>query len=192
MDKKLFQAAVLGGIIVFLWGLISWMLLPWHQVTIKQFVNEERVAEVIRENALERGIYLMPSMYTYDNRQTPAVAQQRVEEGREKLARGPVMFASINPQGVNPNMAGSFFISIVINIIGAFFITWIVSQIKGGYWQRVGFITLIGFLVGFLGLLPAWNWWNFNMSYVVVGMMDLLIGWFLAGLLIAKIQQKKN
>ncbi len=192
MDNKLIRAAVLGGIIVFLWGLGSWMLLPLHQVTINHFQNEEMVAEVIRENALERGIYLLPNMFTYDNKQVPDVARQRVEEGREKMARGPVMFASIQPLGVKPNMAGSFFISVIINIVGAFLISWIVSLIKGDFWRRVGFVTLIGFIVGFLGLLPAWNWWNFSLSYVVVGIMDLIIAWFLAGLMIAKIQMKKS
>lgn len=191
MKKLLIRSAVLGGIIVFLWGLVSWMILPWHQASIKQFQNEERVAQVIRENAFERGIYLLPNMFTYDSKQVSDVAQQRVRESRERVARGPVMFASINPLGVNPNMAGSFFISVIINIVGAYLISWIVSLIKTDYWGRVKLITLMGFIIGFLGLLPAWNWWNFSFGYVAVGMMDLLIGWFLAGMMISKIQAKK-
>ena len=191
MNKLLIRSAVLGGIIVFLWGLVSWMLLPWHQVTIKQFQNEERVAQVIRENAFERGIYLLPNLFTYDSKQESGIAQQRIEEGRERVARGPVMFAAINPLGVNPNMAGSFFIAVIINIVGAYFISWIVLLIKTDYWGRVKLITLMGFIIGFLGLLPAWNWWNFALGYVAVGIIDLIIAWFLAGLMIAKIQSKK-
>ena len=31
------KAGILGGIIVFMWGMVSWMVLPWHTSTIVSF-----------------------------------------------------------------------------------------------------------------------------------------------------------
>ncbi len=191
MFKKLIRSAILGGIVVFLWGVVSWMILPWHQASIKQFQNESTVAQVILENAPEEGVYVLPNMFTFDRGEASEMAQQKVEEGRERMTRGPVMFAAISPLGVDPNMVGSLFISVIISIVGAGLIAWVVTQIKTGFWGRVGYVTLLGFLVGFLGLLPSWNWWHFPFGYIAVGIMDLLIAWFLAGLIIAKIEEVK-
>ena len=51
-------------------------------------------------------------------------------------------------------------------------------------------VTLIGFLIGFLGEMPYWNWWGFSFGYVVVEIADAVIGWFLAGLAIAAVAKR--
>ena len=37
MMKRLFWGTVLGGLVVFGWGAISWMVLPWHASTLRAF-----------------------------------------------------------------------------------------------------------------------------------------------------------
>lgn len=194
MKKSLFRAAILGGIIVFIWGMASWMILPWHQVTLKAFTNEQRVASVIRENAPTPGVYIMPNFWAAKNQdEMTNEAKIRAETGRDRMASGPVMFASIRPTGVNPSMSGTFFLGLIFQIIAAWIITWMLMQTKGlNFWGKVRYVTLFGLFAGIVSLLPAWNWWGFSVSYVVVGMMDLIIGWFLGGIVIAKVLAKKE
>jgi hypothetical protein len=35
--------------------------------------------------------------------------------------------------------------------------------------------------------VPYWNWWSFPEEYTLVAMADLAVGWFLAGLVIARV-----
>ena len=193
MRNKLIRSAVLGGVVVFLWSSFSWMVLPWHQVSFKQFQNEEKVAEVIRENAPESGIYILPNTCAYNKScdATNHEAKNRAAEGKEKMALGPVVFASVQPFGVDPNMSRPIFFAVLMNIIGAFIITWMVAKLNTTYWGNVGYVVMMGLLVGLLGLLPEWNWWNFSLSYVIVGIMDLIIGWFFGGVVIARILAKR-
>ncbi|HCJ83594.1 MAG TPA: hypothetical protein DHV52_04640, partial [Parachlamydiales bacterium] len=76
------------------------------------------------------------------------------------MMRGPVMFASIKPFGIDPNLARPMFVGVLLNMVGAFLISWIVSKIKSDFWGYTGYVTLIGVIVGILSFFPEWNWWN--------------------------------
>ena len=39
MTTTLVKGTVLGGLALFLWGAVSWMVLPWHQATLLPFAN---------------------------------------------------------------------------------------------------------------------------------------------------------
>ncbi len=51
MLKRLLAGTVLGGLVMFAWGAVSWMLLPWHQPALQSFANEEVVAAGARRRA---------------------------------------------------------------------------------------------------------------------------------------------
>jgi|ERR1700722_16892441 len=182
--KKLFRGAIIGGVIVFLWCLISWMALPWHSMVFKKFDDESSVAHAIRNNAQESGVYILPNTFKYN----PSTSNEEMEQGMMMMQRGPTMFASVQVNGMGHKSVRPFVISLILEIIGAGIVTWMLLQTKGlKYKHRVGFVTLYGLAIGVLGILPAWNWWCFSLSYTMVIFLDLIIGWFLAGLAIAKI-----
>ena len=62
MNKSVFPAAFVGGIILFLISIISWKTVCWGGVVIKNFKDEQAVERAMRENALESGVYMMPNM----------------------------------------------------------------------------------------------------------------------------------
>lgn len=162
------KAGVLGGIILFIWGAISWMVLPWHQPTIHQFKNEKAVSEVIQANASRSGVYLFPSMF---NKQ-------------ETAQNGPMIFASVNLKG-SMSMVIPLLLSLLIQIIAACLVAWMVFQTTFGYLCRVWFVVVFGIAAGMISQLPNWNWFGFEINFVGVMLADLIIGWFLAGLVIA-------
>ncbi|MEN9344126.1 MAG: hypothetical protein RLZZ453_913 [Chlamydiota bacterium] len=172
MPRSLLKSAVLGGLVVFIWSLISWMVLPIHQHCFHQFTNEERVASVIREHAPGKDLYEVVTM---------------PEKCGCSKNEGFYMFAAVVPKGLGQEMTRPLVCAFVIQVIGAFLVSWMLIKTKGlSFRHKVLFVTLFGLGIGVLGSLSAWNWANFSACYVLTQMFDLVVGWCLAGLVIAK------
>lgn len=188
MSKTLVRGAVIGGLVVFIWGIISWMVLPIHKHCFKKFSDESWVAEVISKNAPEDGIYVLPNTFSY----TDQTSRKEIDRGIRMLEEGPFMFASVRSGGIEKMGMVPLLVALITQMIGAWIVTWMLMQTKGlKFKKQVAFITLFGIGVGVLSQLPNWNWWKFSGSYTFAIFLDLAIGWFLAGLAIAKINKAK-
>jgi len=173
MWKPLIRCSIVGGVIVFLWVMISWMLLPMHKASIHHFADDSEVTSCITKYAPEDGIYVIPSW--------DAV------ESAEK-SNSPFIFVNVQ-RGVDfTNMTRNMICGIITQIIGAGLITYLLLRAKAmKYWGRVWFVTIAGLLVAILGTVPAWNWWHFPTGWAILEIFDLVVGWFLGGLVIAKL-----
>lgn len=165
------KAGVLGGIILFLWSMISWMLLPWHNLTLNQFKDEKIMVQTIRANVPKSGMYLMPGNMEIQN-ETP---------------KPPMVFASVRAEGMTDSMTIPMVISLITQIVAATLVAWLLSRTRGlTYLQRVFFTVVVALVAGIIVEVPYWNWFGFDPNFVLVAFADLLIGWFLAGLVIAR------
>ena len=183
MSKNHLKAAVVGGLIVFIWSFLSWMVFPWHQKCLGKFTNQSEVASVIANNAPHSGVYVLPNTFSHKE----GTSHHEMQQAQKMMQNGPYMFASVKLEGVGKMTVKPFIFSLVIQIVGAFIVIWMLMQTKGlTFRQRVGFVTLFGFAVAFLSQLPEWNWWGLPFGHVVINMADFVIGWFLAGLAIVK------
>lgn len=188
MSKSLFKCAAIGGLIVFIWGMLSWMVFPWHKNCFQKFVDEKSVAQVIQQNAPADGIYILPNTMGY----TDQTSKEQISSGMELLEKGPFVFASVRKQGVGRITAKPFILNLVTQMIGAWIVAWMLMQAKGlKFKKQVAFVTLFGLGVGVLSQLPDWNWRGFSCCYVLVHLFDYIVGWFLAGLAIAKLNKAK-
>jgi hypothetical protein len=59
------------------------------------------------------------------------------------------------------------------------------------YGQRVVFVVLIGVLIFVGGKVDEWIWWSFSTTYLAMEFGAIVIGWILAGLVIAKFAKGK-
>lgn len=169
MAKSLLKGALLGGLVVFLWSAISWMLLPWHGKTMNGFKDEAKVAEVILANTDKSGVYFMPA------------------KDESQMAKGPIVFGAVRREGMT-GMTVPMIISFGIDILGAGLITWLLLQTSGrSLMGKVGFVVIFALAAGIVCLLPEWNWWGYSLGYTAVAVIDLIVGWFLAGLVIARV-----
>jgi len=183
-QKQFIQGAVFGGIIVFLWSMVSWMFIPWHAFVFKSFTDEVQVARVIQDNASMSGMYVLPNTFNYN----ASTSSTQMENGLRMMQAGPTMFASIRLEGVGSMTIRPIVIALLLQILGAWIVTWMLLQTKGlKFSKRLKFVLLFGISIGVLGVLPAWNWWGFSMNWVLFLFTNLIVGWFLAGLAIAKI-----
>lgn len=187
MEKNHLKAAVIGGLIVFLWGMISWMVFPWHEKCFKKFADESEVASVIKDNAKTDGVYVLPNTFAYQD----GTSQKEMTRSMGMMEKGPFMFAVVHPKGMGKMTMKPFVLSLIISIIGAYIATWMFLQTKAlNFKKKVGFFAMFGLGVAVLGELPAWNWWGAPFGFVFIHMLDHVIGWTLAGFGIAKIFKK--
>ena len=168
----LVRSALAGGLILFAWTAFSWMALPWHEAVLTAFSDEAQITAAIGATAPHSGIYVLP--FGED-----AAAQ-------EKMMRGPMVFASVR-QGAMESMGGMMAQSVAVQIVAALIGTWLLLHAPGlAYWRKVGFLAVTGLLIGIAGHMPSWIWWDFSLAYVLLEIADLIIGWTLAGLAIAR------
>jgi hypothetical protein len=187
MRKPLMLGGLLGGLVAFAWGAFSWSVLPFHNRTLLQFKDEPTVSRVIAEQAPVSGVYGVPS----PDIDRPGMSRKERKAAMDSLTarslRGPnafmaVQLGSLTPIGV---LMGR---GLAISILGALLITWIVLQTGAiGFVGRVRVVATAALVAGVLGELPNWNWWGFSNGYTIATLADLVIGWFLAGLVIARV-----
>lgn len=173
MWKSIVRSAIVAGIVVFLWSMISWMVLPMHKVSMNKVTDESEVTSCVMNNAPSNGIYVIPSW-------------EQVDKGN--LKSSPFIFFNVQKSVDFTSMTRSMFCGILTQIIGAAFIAYLLFHAKGlKYWGRVWFVTIVGLVVAILGVFPAWTWWHFPFGWVFLETIDLVVGWFLGGLVMAKL-----
>lgn len=167
--KKNLLLGVLAGVVLFVWGFISWAVLPWHNMVANKFTNEASVAQVLKENSPQPGVYFLPF--------------SEKDHGPNQVGA----FANVLPQGSDMNMGKQMATALVTQVIGAFLVLMLLSRTGGlNYWGKVGFVALVGVVIGFVGHVPYWNWFGFPAPYILVTILDTAAGWTLAGLAVAK------
>lgn len=173
--KRIFLATLAGAVVAFLWGFVSWVLLPWHQMD--EFKNDEAVAKVITENAPEHGLYVLPK-HIDDKADSKAITD------------GPFVYAVVRPGKLDAPwkessaMMGSF----CIQLAGALIIAIAIHRIRATrYVSRASVGPAMGLFAGITVALPVWNWFELPDSHTLAQLLDPLIAWTLAGLVIAAI-----
>lgn len=158
-----------AGVVLFVWGFISWALLPWHMAVANKFTDEAAVSQALKANAPRAGVYFLPF--------------SEADHGPNQAGA----FANVLPQGTEMNMGKQMSIGLITQIVSAFLVLGLASMTSGlTYWGKVGFISLTGLTIGFVSHAPYWNWFGFPAPYIGVMIFDTLIGWTLAGLAVAK------
>ncbi len=171
---KLCLSAVLGGIIFFAWSSMSWMVLDWHRPTIHEFKDVQSVSAILTSNTDKSGIYYL----------SPYGKTGKVVEGRESF---PTAFVAINKDNIK-SMNTALVMYFVAAIVSALLISCLLCFANlSSYPKRVIFIPLVALTAGVLCYAPEFIWWHFDPQFIQVNVADLLIGWFLAGLVMAGI-----
>jgi hypothetical protein len=171
---------------LFVWGFVSWVVLPWHNATLNAFTDENAMVAAIAANAPTRGMYMIPGGHA-----APGLTEEekRAVEGAnmKRMEEGPFVFAAVSPHGtagMGPAMIGSFIIQFLAAALATFLLMRATAM---PYLAKVAFVMLLGLFGGIITHVPYWNWWGFPADYTLVMIADLVIGWFLAGLVIARV-----
>lgn len=185
MVTTLLLGAVVGGVVAFVWGAISWMILPWHHRTFCRFRDEDAVLRAIADNAPVTGVYGLPSEPVIETGMTAKQRQAAEAVTWEKMKAGPLVLAVVQRRGF-PSLAEPMLGALAINALASLIFTGLLLQTTGlGYWQRAVFVGLAALAGAIVCRLTDWNWHGYSTSYTAVGIADAFIGWTLVGLALA-------
>jgi len=185
MIKQLTLGTALGAIVLFLWSFIAWTFIPWPGDPIRSFTNDDAVIAAMKANVLRSGVYLLPN----EVKRTPGMTDEQYKKAEQdamnRMTQGPMIFASVRlePMGSIPKY---FVLGFLTDLFVALLATILLLQTtKLSYGARVAFVVGLGAIIFAGGHLDEWNWWSFSNAYIAMQLSVLLIGWFLAGLVIA-------
>ncbi len=192
---KLLLSAIAGGIVMFAWISISWMLLPLHKGEISGFKNEKAVATVLGQNITGDGIYALPapSMDKAPAKSAGKEKKSKVAAAKPAAAAKPVpnvkpyAYVVVKADGID--VAGSVKPALAREFILCLFLAGLLGCIlkkTGGCCCPVGLSFKIGLIAGVAGYMPNFIWFHFPLNSALVGVFETLVGFVLAGFVISK------
>jgi hypothetical protein len=180
--KKLLISAVIGGIALFIWGWLAWIL-PIHTGSMHTISNEEAVVTAMQVNMEQRGVYVFPGM-------PPSADQAATDEWKQKYEEGPVGMIIYDPEGSSPMNPSQMIVGLIISMLSAFFVSWFLSRSTAAastYIARVAYCGMLGIFVSVSVHMVNWNWMGYPLDYTVAWIIDTVIGWLIAGLAIGAV-----
>lgn len=189
MTKRVLLGALAGGVIVFLMGSLLHTVLGLGDVGVKAIPQEDAVLSAMRAAIHESGFYYFPAPNMTPGR-SAAQVQSDTAAYNAKFQQGPSGILVLTTAGATFSFGKLLGGEFVIDVVGAFFVAWILALGAGGvssYWKRVFAVALMGlFATVFLGL-EYWNWYNFPTNYTCAYISIGLLDWGAAGLGMAAI-----
>ncbi len=190
--KRIILSGILGGIVLTLWGVLSWMVLPLHKDTIKHIPEEDKIAAVLSETISKQGVYTLP-YYSQDLKGEEQELAMKLWE--EKYKKGPIATIFYRPKGSDPMMMQEFISGFIINIISALLAAWFLSRstaVSQSYFSRVSFVASLAVFASVAVYLVEWNWMLVPFKYTTAMIVDLLAGWIFVGLVIGGIISRQE
>ena len=181
--KKWLIATLAGAATIFVWGGISHMVLL-KGIGFTRMSNEERIVSTLRSSLPGDGLYFFPSI---DLRGNPTREEQAAWEARFRAGpTGMIIYHAVGDAPLSPRKLSVQFLS---DVLAAGIITYLLSLVIATYWRRVGLVALLGAFALFAIGSIYWNWYGFPNAFFLAQGVDMIVGWSLAGALIAKLTQ---
>jgi hypothetical protein len=174
-------AALAGAVVLFVWGAVSWMLIPWHQ--IDPMPNEDAVIRDM-ENRNETGIYWFP----WTDPRTLSEEDHAAQVAKHE--RGPVGVIVYSAEGREVMPVAMHVKGFVLDLVGALVASIMLSMAAtalGGYVARVLFVTLLGVFVAALATMMQWNYMLYPLDYSLHLAADNVVAALLLGLVLGAI-----
>ncbi len=182
---RLLVAAILAGIVMFIWGALSHMVFGIADAGVRPMPNETAVSAAMKTNLSESGFYVMPGV----DMKTATEAEQAAWDSKYK--EGPTAIVIYNSTGDDAFSVKRFGVELGSNIAAALVVGMILSLAVVGFSRGVTIATLVG-LAGWLSInVSYWNWYRFPTNFVTAELIDQIVGWLLAGFVLGYILKKK-
>src|SRR5262249_32247822 len=124
MAKRVILAGILGGILVFVWGFVSHMLLPIGEMGVHVLPDENAVVGPIRNTVKASGFYLFPGMDM-----SGKASESEQQAFAEKAKQGPVGVLVVRPEGREFAMGRLLLTELGTNIVSALIAALVLSQV---------------------------------------------------------------
>jgi hypothetical protein len=178
MGRGLVLGTILGGVVLFFWGFLFHSVIPFANSTLHPFSNQDAVLQAALAGAPASGTYIVPN-YSPD-----ATPEQR-KAVQEKAASGPIVLVAVRRDPVV--LGRALGVQLGADLLAALFLTIVIMRSGASTaLGRAGLLVVVALAGWAMRSLPSWNWFGFGFDYVLAELVDMVVGFFLAGLLISR------
>jgi hypothetical protein len=186
--KKNLLAAILGGVIFFIWSAAVHMNPLTGPMGLSMLNDKEAaVLAALNENVQQPGLYFFPGMDMSQH-----MTKEEEAAWTAKYKAGPSGLLLVQPKGGDPMMTSQLVVSFVSNLLCALLAAFILASTVGSFARRVAIVASLGLFSWLAISIPQWDWYEFPFTFVMLDAINQVIGWTLAGLLMAKMIRPAN
>lgn len=183
-------AAVVGAVVLFIWGAVFWMGLFWFFGGFSSLEpdNEQSVVAALQVNMPHTGVYEFPSKPTHDAGIDPNEAKRLYDDWVDRYGQGPVGSIVYVQSGQEVSDPVTLVRGFVIELISSILVCMIV--ILGGpagFAKKWVTVAVFGIAASVAVHLISWNFRYTPTNYTLMLCFDTAAGWMLAGIPIAAI-----
>ena len=184
MSGRTLLAGALGGLVLFIWLSISWMALPFHGESLNGIRHDAQLDALLIQMGAKDGLNYYPSYEGMDQQEYAELARSVPNIGI--MSFHPDGFDMANPMAYIRGLLGC----IIAGILVAIFLS--VLPAGSGLPGRVLFCTLFGAAAFFCTQWVDGGFYHFPMRHTMLQLMDGLISWTLAGVVMALVMRSPD
>lgn len=170
--KKLIIGGLVGGILVFLWQMLSWTMLNLHGPEYKQAANQDAVISSLSH--LEEGQYLVP-------RANENASPKEMQDLQKKMLADKSPWAIVTyHKEYNVNMTMNIIRGILVSIIAALLVCWVLMKQTSSFGTTFISSLFIG-VAGYLFIPYSGHIW-YQTPGATTHLIDAIVSWGLCGL----------
>lgn len=179
---RILVAAIFGGIVMFIWGAVAHMMLGLGNPGIHQPVHEDAVLSSLHEGlGTTPGVYILPS---FDPKQWNDQAARAAYA--QKSRTSPYAWVVYLPQGEDmTNMSRQLPRQWASDTLASLALAFVMGLAAFGFAKRVGIAAAAAIFAWLSTMVPYWNWYRFPDALTWAALAEQLIGWLLAGAVMA-------
>ena len=185
--KKMLIAALVGGLLLFVWGFVSHALLPLGHMgySVLPPAAEQGVITGLKGHLTEPGFYMFPGI---DNWPNPSEADETTWAAKAKSGPSGILVATPVGTGMDDfpmTLGKEFATNLILGLVMAVVLMHVPKSM--GYGRRVGVGALLG-AYGAIDIEGSYNtFYGFPSSYFTAQVIIAVVGALLAALAVAKI-----
>ncbi len=175
---RVLVAGLIGGIVMFLWGVAAHTALGLGAVGTRLPVNENVALSGLQEGLGDRaGIYMLPALDP-QHMGDPAV----VRAYSIKAVRSPYAWVVYQPRGTDMMQMGPQITrQWASDTLAALALAFVMGLAALGFRRRLAVAAAAAVFAWLSTMLPYWNWYRFPLDFTLATLAGQLIGWLLAG-----------
>lgn len=179
---RVLVAALMGGIVMFIWGAVAHMALGLGDIGMHQPVAEDTVLASLRPGLGEQaGVFLLPSIDPAKMGDKTVMAAYSA-----KAKASPYAFMVYMPQGEDlSDMSGRLPREWASDTLSALMLAFVMGLAAFSFMTRLSIALAASVFAWLSTMVPYWNWYMFPTNFTVAALVEQVIGWLLAGAVMA-------
>ncbi|CAM5275120.1 hypothetical protein [Rhodanobacter lindaniclasticus] len=175
---RVLVAGLIGGIVMFLWGVAAHMALGLGEVGLRLPVNENVALSGLQQGLGDQaGVYILPALDPQQMDDAAAVRTYAI-----KAVRSPYAWVVYQPRGTDmtrmgPQIGRQWASGTLASLALAF----VMGLAALGFRRRLAMAAAAAVFAWLTSMLPYWNWYRFPLDFTLAALAEQLIGWLLAG-----------